>query len=91
MGVDTSASLVGVGCAGKEVGLIATLDRSDADTPGVEVVCPYCSSCDTEFFSLFGQQLLTVQYYCNACHTPFEYVKDDDMLTTFTTRKESQE
>jgi DNA-directed RNA polymerase subunit RPC12/RpoP len=80
-----------VGCAGEEVGIIATLDRPDADAPKVEVVCPYCASHDTEFFSLFGQQLLTVQYYCNACHTPFEYVKDDDMLNTYATRKESQE
>jgi DNA-directed RNA polymerase subunit RPC12/RpoP len=45
-----------------------------------EVTCPYCHSTDTEFFSLFGQQLLTLQYYCNTCHTPFEYVKDDDVL-----------
>jgi hypothetical protein len=35
---------------------------------------------DTEFFSLFGQQLLTIQYYCNTCHTPFEHVKDDAVL-----------
>jgi hypothetical protein len=21
-----------------------------------------------------------VQYYCNKCHTPFEYVKDDDVF-----------
>ena len=41
------------------------------------VVCPYCASRDTEFYSLFGQQLLTMQYYCNTCHTPFEYVKDE--------------
>ena len=45
-----------------------------------EVRCPYCASTDTELFSLFGQQLLTVQYYCNTCRTPFEYVKDDDVL-----------
>lgn len=44
------------------------------------VHCPYCNSPDTTFFSLFGQQLLTIQYYCNACHTPFEYVKDDEVL-----------
>lgn len=44
------------------------------------VACPYCGSEDTEFFSLFGQQLLTVQYYCNACRTPFERVKGDDIL-----------
>jgi DNA-directed RNA polymerase subunit RPC12/RpoP len=67
-------------------------NRQNADTPKkVEVVCPYCASHDTEFFSLFGQQLLTVQYYCNACHTPFEYVKDDDMLDAYATRKENQE
>jgi DNA-directed RNA polymerase subunit RPC12/RpoP len=45
-----------------------------------EVSCPYCGSTDTECFSLFGQQLLTVQYYCNTCHTPFEHIKDDDVL-----------
>ena len=45
-----------------------------------EVTCPYCGSTSTELYSLFGQQLLTVQYYCQSCHTPFEYVKDDDML-----------
>ncbi len=28
--------------------------------------------------ALFGQQLLTVQYYCKSCHTPFEHIKDDD-------------
>jgi DNA-directed RNA polymerase subunit RPC12/RpoP len=80
-----------VGCAGEEVGIIATLDRFDTTPPKIEIRCPYCASHDTEFFSLFGQQLLTVQYYCNACHTPFEYVKDDDMLNTYATRKESQE
>lgn len=42
--------------------------------------CPFCGSLDTELFSLFGQQLLTVQYYCNACRTPFERVKGDDVV-----------
>lgn len=41
------------------------------------VTCPYCRSTNTEFFSLFGQQLLTEQHYCNNCRTPFEYIKDD--------------
>jgi DNA-directed RNA polymerase subunit RPC12/RpoP len=50
-----------------------------------DISCPYCRSINTEFFSLFGQQLLTEQYYCNNCHTPFEYIKDDDtMLRTET-------
>ncbi len=48
-----------------------------------QVSCPYCSSTETELFSLFGQQLLTMQYYCNSCHTPFEYIKGDaDLLFT---------
>ena len=53
--------------------------------------CPYCGSTNTELFSLFGQQLLTVQYYCNACHTPFEHIKDDDVLDDFAARKEDQQ
>ncbi len=47
-----------------------------AGQPTSRPECPYCRSTDTELFSLFGQQLLTVQYYCNTCHTPFERVKD---------------
>lgn len=47
---------------------------------GKPVTCPYCNSQETELFSLFGQQLLTVQYYCNTCHTPFEHIKDDDVF-----------
>ena len=50
-----------------------------ADNPS-RAQCPYCSSEETEFFSLFGQQLLTVQYYCNACRTPFERIKGEDVL-----------
>jgi DNA-directed RNA polymerase subunit RPC12/RpoP len=42
------------------------------------VICPYCGASETELFALFGQQLLTAQYYCRACHTPFEYIKDDE-------------
>ena len=52
------------------------------------VICPYCGSTETELFSLFGQQLLTVQYYCNSCRTPFEYIKDDAVLHDYAARKE---
>jgi hypothetical protein len=39
---------------------------------------------------LFGQQLLTIQFYCNACHTPFECVKDDAILEAYdAARKEN--
>ena len=54
------------------------------------VTCPYCGSTNTELSSLFGQQLLTVQYYCRNCRTPFERVKDDDVLADYATRKEDQ-
>lgn len=47
---------------------------------GSEACCPFCGSPDVEFTSLFGQQLLTVQYYCNHCRTPFERVKGDEAL-----------
>lgn len=44
------------------------------------IACPFCGSSNVEFTSLFGQQLLTVQYYCNHCRTPFERIKGDDAL-----------
>ena len=66
--------------------------RTASDKPDSQqsrkMSCPYCGSTDTELFSLFGQQLLTVQFYCNDCHTPFEYVKDDDVLDDYAARKE---
>jgi len=56
-----------------------------------EISCPFCGSTNTELLSLFGQQLLTVQYYCNSCHTPFERVKGDDVLEDYAARKERQQ
>ena len=67
-----------------------TCEDSSARTHPRPVLCPYCGSANTELFSLFGQQLLTAQYYCNACRTPFEYVKDDDVLSDYAYRKEDQ-
>lgn len=52
--------------------------------------CPFCGSHATELSSLFGQQLLTAQFYCHSCHTPFECVKDDDILDAYAARKEDQ-
>jgi DNA-directed RNA polymerase subunit RPC12/RpoP len=54
---------------------MATNSNSNAEHR--KITCPYCGSSETELLSLFGQQLLTVQYYCQTCHTPFEYIKDD--------------
>jgi DNA-directed RNA polymerase subunit RPC12/RpoP len=47
------------------------------------IACPYCRSTETELLSLFGQQLLTIQLYCHTCHTPFEAVKDDELLQAY--------
>ncbi len=43
------------------------------------ICCPFCGSPETHLLSLFGQQLLTVQYYCRSCRTPFERVRGDDI------------
>lgn len=48
-----------------------------ADARAATVACPFCRSTDTELLSLFGSQLSTTQYYCRACHTPFEYMKQN--------------
>ena len=47
------------------------------------VRCPFCGSVETEPLSLFGRQLLTAQYYCNECRTPFEKCKDVHTLGDF--------
>jgi DNA-directed RNA polymerase subunit RPC12/RpoP len=52
---------------------------SDSELSGPP--CPYCNARDTEMISLFGQQLMTAQYYCNTCNTPFERVKGHDVLS----------
>jgi uncharacterized protein (DUF983 family) len=64
--------------------------RDSESEVGARVMCPFCGSTNTELFSLFGQQLLTVQYYCNSCHTPFERIKDDDVLDDYAARKENR-
>jgi hypothetical protein len=46
------------------------------EPPGPNPRCPFCGSAATELLSLFGSQLLTEQYYCRTCRTPFEYIKD---------------
>jgi hypothetical protein len=43
----------------------------------LRVACPFCHSRDVELLALFGSQLLTDQYYCRACHTPFEHLHAD--------------
>jgi DNA-directed RNA polymerase subunit RPC12/RpoP len=65
------------------------IDASNVGETATAISCPYCGSTQTEPYALFGQQLLTVQYYCNTCHTPFERIKDDDVLDDYAARKDS--
>jgi len=69
-----------------------TIEYNNTGEPEAQanILCPYCGSNNTEIFSLFGQQLLTTQYYCNTCRTPFEYIKDDAVLHDYAARKEDQ-
>jgi hypothetical protein len=53
----------------------------DEHATAANVRCPFCGSADAEPFSLFGSQLLTEQWYCRACRTPFERVKDASAST----------
>lgn len=46
------------------------------DNPTEKVLCPFCKSEQTQCIALFGPKLLTSQYYCRACHTAFEVVRE---------------
>lgn len=57
---------------------MASLGASSASIRATPLVrCPFCDSADVELLSLFGSQLLTDQYYCRACRTPFEHLRAD--------------
>ena len=45
------------------------------DNQTEKVPCPFCKSDQTECIALFGPKLLTSQYFCHACHTAFEVVR----------------
>jgi len=57
-------------------GADATTTSGGCGEAALVILCPYCHSQDVELLALFGAQLLTDQYYCNTCHTPFEHVRD---------------
>ncbi len=50
------------------------------------VACPFCDSDDSSPLAAFGSLLMTAQYYCNACHTTFEWVRQesDEQITRTT-------
>lgn len=40
-----------------------------------KVSCPFCGRDDTELHAPFGSQLSVATYWCRACRTAFEWVK----------------
>lgn len=55
------------------------------------VRCPFCESTNTRKESDFGTTLAYAQFYCNDCHTMFEWLKwedgvDDQNLPSFLTK-----
>lgn len=50
-------------------------DARDYNLP-VHVECPFCEkSGHTELHNAFGPQLSVATYWCNRCHTAFDFVK----------------
>jgi hypothetical protein len=49
-------------------------NASDYDLPE-HVACPFCNGLDTELHSPFGPQLSVASYWCNRCHTAFDWIK----------------
>ncbi len=41
-----------------------------------DVSCVWCESCRVERLAEFGPGLMTEQWYCTACRSPFELIKD---------------
>ena len=42
---------------------------------GEPVRCPWCESAAVERIGAWGPQLLTEQYMCSACYSPFEWIR----------------
>ncbi|MGB0387841.1 MAG: hypothetical protein ACPGWR_23730, partial [Ardenticatenaceae bacterium] len=53
-------------------------ETTHTDKSPKAVRCVYCDSTDTELFSLYGNTLLSSQYYCNTCRTIFDVIRFDD-------------
>ena len=41
------------------------------------VPCPFCGSRDSSPLATFGSLLMTAHYYCNSCHTTFDWVRQE--------------
>lgn len=39
------------------------------------LTCPWCGSDEVEPIAAYGSLLMTSQWFCTACHSPFERVR----------------
>lgn len=62
---------------GEDGSLVGGAAEGEASPRAATVICPFCHAHDVQPMALFGAQLLTDQYYCRACRTPFEHLRDD--------------
>ena len=42
---------------------------------GDEVTCPWCGSTEVELVGAVGPTVMTSQWICTACHSPFERIR----------------
>jgi hypothetical protein len=49
---------------------------SGVPVPSERPACPFCGARDTELVGQFGSQILTASWYCRACRSYFEAVRD---------------
>lgn len=51
------------------------LEQPRASADDERVACPWCESHDVERIGEFGPGLMTEQWMCNECHSPFEWIR----------------
>jgi hypothetical protein len=44
------------------------------------LTCPWCGAIDVEQIAAYGSLLMTAQWFCNACGSPFERVRHRSAL-----------
>lgn len=54
---------------------MAGLEPAPAPPGDDGLTCPWCGSGHVEEIAAYGSLLMTAQWYCNACHSPFERVR----------------
>lgn len=47
----------------------------DRLTAAEEPACPWCGSREVEELAAYGSLLMTAQWFCNACGSPFERIR----------------